>query len=171
MKRLPWPCLFLFAAIIVFSGCATPSSNPGPLVPGTQINGMEASNTVFVLDETYIAGTGGIEYVLPYGTYCPEGQDKNGIYYKAPVPLKKRGMFGGLLSLGRESFAEGGVYIPLFEEKPSFFGDAWLYLRNKDGSVRCKIIPGTLMHDYGKHWAIKPRNPVEKGTSADEGGY
>jgi hypothetical protein len=171
MKRLAWRCLFLLAAIILFSGCAIPSSHPGPLVPGTQIHGMEASKTVFVLDQTYISETGGIEYVLPYGTYRPEGQDKNGIYYKAPIPLKKRGMFGGLLSLGRESFAEGGVYVPLFEGKPSFSGDVWLYLRQKDGSVDCKILAGPLMHDYGKHWDIRPGNDVGKGTSVDEGGH
>jgi hypothetical protein len=132
---------------------------------------MEASKTVFVLDETYISETGGIEYVLAYGTYRFEGQDKNGIYYKAPIPLKKRGMFGGLLSLGREFSAEGGVYVPLFEGKPSFSDDVLLYLRKKDGSVDCKIIPGTFMHGYGEHWDIRPGNDVGKGTCVDEAGY
>lgn len=157
MKPLPSFCLFLFSALVVLSGCVGPSSHPAPIAEGRLIGGMEASKTVFLLNETYTAGVMGSEYILPYGEYSAEGQDKKGIYYKAPIPLKKRGLFGGLLSLRRESLIEGGIYVPFYKDKPSFLSSIHFYIREKDGSIRTTCMPGNFGSGYGKHWSIRIR--------------
>ena len=129
---------------------------------------MHTSRTVFVLKETYTAGVMGSEYILPYGLYSPEGQDKNGIYYKAPIPLRKRGLLGGLLSLRRESLVEGGIYVPFYKEKPSFLSSIYLYVREKDGSIRCTVMPANFEADYEKQWFIETRSHEKERSHSNE---
>lgn len=167
-SRVRWLCSLLFLASSLLWGCATPSGHPEPVAADSRIGGMEASKTVFVLKKTYTAGVMGSEYILPYGLYSPEGQDKNGIYYKAPIPLRKRGLFGGLLSLRRESLVEGGIYVPFYKEKPSFLSSIYLYVRQKDDSIRYTVMPSNFETGYGKHWFIETRSDEKERSHSSE---
>jgi len=155
MKRMHWLCVPLCALSVMLSACATPSGHPVAIAEDSRIGVERALDTRLVLKETYIAGVGGSEDLLPYGEYAPEGEDEGGIYYKAPIPLKKRGLLGGLLSFKRSSLVDGGIYVPRYTKKNPH--DPWLYFRESDGCMRAYPIPGSFSHSYGKWWSIETR--------------
>ena len=118
-----------------------------------------AIQTRLQLKETYTFNAGFTLYMLPYGIYYPEGQDGGGIYYRAPIPIVRRGFFGA------DSFVHGGIYVPT--DVTWSLGFVWLYVRDDDGSIRGKTMPSGFVMTYGDRWYREtytgmPPPPVEE---------
>jgi hypothetical protein len=140
------PRVLVTLLVLTLLSCVGPTREPIPLAPESP-----TANNHLVLDQTYIAGVNGAEYLLPYGSYQAEGSDKRGIYYRAPIPIKKRGLFGGALSPD-ESLVEGGIYVP----NPSFLLLVWLYIYDEHGRIEATTLPQDFVMTEGRLWRIEP---------------
>jgi hypothetical protein len=140
--------VLLVASLFVLSACLGPTRHIAPIPPERTVDNAGAIQTRLQLKETYTFNRGFTVYMLPYGPYYPEGQDQRGIYYRAPIPIVRRGLFGG------ESLIRGGIYVPT--DMTWSAGLVWLYLRNDDGSVDVEGIPGPFATTYGDRWYREP---------------
>jgi hypothetical protein len=141
----------LTLAVSVVVGCVGPTREPIPLAPKSA-----AANRHLILKETYIAGVRGAEYLLPYGSYRAEASDERGVYYRAPIPIKKRGLFGGALPTG-ESLVEGGIYLPSSSFQRSL--GVWLYVYDEHGHIDSMNLPGNFAMTEGELWSVEPAEP------------
>lgn len=98
--------LFRLIIIIVFGfyGCY-PANRISLIQPERQLDDICAINTRVVVLQSYAFNVGFTIYHLPYGNYYPEGQDENGIYYRAPIPIVATGFSG------TEEFVQSGIYL------------------------------------------------------------
>jgi len=142
--RTPERAAFVLASVILLGGCVGPTERPQPL-PATPRHDPPR----LVLKETYTIGVWGAEYLLPYGSYEVEAVDERGVYYRAPIPLKKRGLFGGAFS-SKESLVEGGIYFAN-AGLGSWIGP-WLYIFTSQGGMRTTTIPGPFASGEGDRW-------------------
>ena len=149
---------FLLLVAAVSLGCVGPSGKLSPLGVDSPALGSQ-----LILDETYIAGIGIYEYLLPYGSYSAESEDERGVYYRSPIPVKRRGLFGGALGRG-ETLIEGGIYIPhsSFHKAIGF----WLYLIREDGRIQIELIPGSLASGEDDFWHLEHTGSVAPSPAA-----
>lgn len=152
--------LILVLLLPVLSACLGPARHIAPIAPERTVDNAPAIQTRLQLKETYIFNVGLRRYMLPYGPYYPEGQDQRGIYYRAPIPIVRRGLFGG------ESLIPGGIYVPM--DVAWSAGLVWLYLRNDDGSMDVEVIPGPFGTDLRR--SVVPRAVHRLGPSGVPGG-
>jgi hypothetical protein len=140
--------LLLVLPLAIAMGCVGPTLEPQPLSPEAK-----AAAKRLVLKQTYTAGVGGVEYSFPYGRYDAEGTDKRGVYYRAPIPIKKTGLFG----LAHESLVEGGIYLPDSSFQNLF--EVWFYTYDERGRIDAEPLPGNFNMTKGDFWSLEPAEP------------
>jgi hypothetical protein len=131
------------AAILV--ACVGPTGKPQPLSTSS-----EAAKTQFVLEESYWATMDGVVVHLPYGVYRAALEDKRGVYYGAPYPIKRK-----WLLFGSESLVDGGIFVPT-SSSPKWLGFLWVYIVRDDGSFETHQLPGNIHSGEGTLWRIEP---------------
>ncbi len=142
--------IIVSAFAIALVGCIGPSGQQVPI--SATIGKVER----FILREPYTAGIMGAEHYLPAGVYEPIERDEGGIYYRAPEPIQRRGLLGGVLP-GPDSAVEGGVYI---RDGHPFPWLVWLWVRKPDGNVRTASLPGSFSAAEGRSWQIEEYQPL-----------
>lgn len=144
--------IFIILFVMGLSACVTPSGRPVPIAPDRTAEDRVISEKRLVLKETYIAGVMGAEYILPHGVYRPEGKDEDGIYFKAPIRIKKRGLFRGLLFPWTKGMVDGGIWTRKDDPCSS---DPWIYVRKDNGDIRMEVLYPTFGWGCGKFWYVE----------------
>jgi len=86
--------LLLAVCFTMLSACVGPSGRIAPIPLDRRVDDAPAIQTRLQLKETFVFNVGVTRYMLPYGPYYPDGQDERGIYYRAPIPIARRGFLG-----------------------------------------------------------------------------
>ena len=133
--------------------CIGPTEKPQRIAASSP-----ALDTQFVLEESYWATMGGVVVHLPYGVYSAALEDKRGLYYKAPFPIKRKWLF-----FGSEKLVDGGIYVPNSSTEKRVTG-LWVYIVRDDGSFETHLLPGEINAAEGSLWRIEPR---EESTNYD----
>lgn len=91
-------------------------------------------------------------YYLPAGIYTAEGEDANGVYFKAPAGVR-------LLSLAGSTEVTGGIYLPK-QGRAGVRGFAYLNLpvRGRESY----FLPDVFFAAFGKSWIIFPEGRPEE---------
>ncbi len=140
------PCASLVLVVLAIAACIGPTRKPQPI-----LTSPDAPNTQFVLEESYYATMDGVVVHLPYGVYPAAFEDKRGVYYRAPYPIKRK-----RLLFGSERLVGGGIYVPNSTTQRSL-GMLWVYLRDEEGKIEVHLLPGPIHSGEGRLWHIEPR--------------
>lgn len=136
--------LIIITSILSFYGCY-PANRISLIQPERKLDDINAMNTRVVLSESYTFNVGLTSYHLPKGNYYPEGQDKRGIYYRAPIPIVAKGLSD------EKKYVESGIYLQGKTLKTASPLATWIYFKN-NGSVKTELIYAGFALHYGKFW-------------------
>jgi hypothetical protein len=142
---------------VILVACVGPTSKPLPLSSSS-----DAANTQLVLEESYWATMDGVVVHLPYGVYRAALEDKRGVYYRAPYPIKRK-----WLLFGSERLVDGGIFVPSSSSQ-RWLGLLWVYILRDDGWIETHQLPGEIHSGEGSLWRIEPiGDPVNSQVRAD----
>ena len=128
--------------IMVFSlcGCASEGIQSSSAPSGFPISGH--SSIQLANDFKFMPSFSG--YYLPPGIYKAEGEDADGVFFKAPNGSKS-------LSLTGSVAVEGGIYLPKLSGKGV---RGYAYLKMPLLGRTPYFLPDDFFSGYGKNWGI-----------------
>ncbi len=146
----------LFCLILLSAGCA---SHESPMSVGRKAEPSTHEGLGFSINTQSSLVIGrqfawwpetDFGYELPGGTYKPECEDADGIFFKAPTGLNLNSVHG------TES-VKGGIYLPK-SGATGLRGHVYLYEPGILGGWKIFVLPDEFFAGYGNTWVLLDAN-------------
>ncbi len=142
----------LLCLSLIFSGCATHKS---PLSVGAKAETGDREGLGFPINTNCSLIVGrqvswwpatDYGYILHKGTYKPECEDADGIFFKAPTGLD-------LESVDGKESVKGGIYLPK-SDATGVRGHVYLWKPGWLGGWKSFMLPDEFFTGYGNTWVL-----------------